>query len=176
MKRKPLYYFIVLLMISASCTVTDKERAYIHKIDRLENALDSVSRHYYAVDTTELFNANNLINKHLSRLSSMDTIMGDTVKIYASMQKTFKRFISDHPLILDEIRYSKKQLQTLKKDIRNGKISEMQMEKYFQEEKEAISVLMQKISFNAQNITYQLKSFAQLHDSIGMHINTIENR
>ena len=118
----------------------------------------------------------NLINRNLSRLSTMDTILGDTVKMYASMQKSFKRFISEHHLILDEIKYSRNQLHTLRKDIRNGKITEMQMEKYFQEEKEAVSILMQKISFNAQNTASQLKSFAQMNDSVGLDSSTIENR
>ena len=55
MKLKPLYYIIALLMLVGSCTVTDKERAYINKIDRLGNALDSVALQYYAIDTNKLF-------------------------------------------------------------------------------------------------------------------------
>lgn len=176
MKLKPLYYIIALLMLVGSCTVTDKERAYVNKIDRLGNALDSVALQYYAIDTNKLFYVNNLINRSISRLSSMDTILGDTVKIYASIQKSFKRFISEHDLILDEIKYSRNQLHTLRKDIRNGKITEMQMEKYFQEEQEAVSILMQKISFNVQNTASQLKSFAQMNDSVGLDSSRIENR
>lgn len=176
MKLKPVYYIITLLMLLASCTVTEKECAYIDKIDRLEDALDSVAQHYYTIDTTELFNVNNLINRNLSRLSSMDTIMGDTVKIYASLQKSFKRFINEHAPILDEIKYSKNQLHTLEKDIRNGKVTKVQIEKYYQEEIEAVSILMQKISFNSRNITYQLKLFAELNDSVEMDIRRIENR
>ena len=174
--RINFFSFIFLLFLISSCTVSEKERAYIDKIDRLEYAIDSVAQQYYAIDTTELFNTNNLINRNLSRLSHMDTIMGDTVKIYASLQKSFKRFINEHALIPDEIKYSKKQLHTLKKDIRNGKITEMQMENYCQEEIEAVGILMQKISFNSQNIAYQLKSFAQLNDSVEMSISRIENR
>jgi hypothetical protein len=163
-------------MLVGSCTVTDKEHVYLDKIDRLGNALDSVALQYYAIDTNKFFYVNNLINRNLSRLSTMDTILSDTVKIYASIQKSFKRFISEHDLILYEIKYSRNQLHSLRKDIRNGKINEMQMEKYFQEEKEAVSILMQKISFNVQNIAFQLKSFAQMNDSVGFDSSRIENR
>jgi hypothetical protein len=176
MKLKPLYYITGLLMLVGSCTVTDKELVYLDKIDKLGNALDSVALQYYAIDTNKFFYVNNLINRNLSRLSTMDTILSDTVKIYASIQKSFKRFISEHDLILDEIKYSRNQLHSLRKDIRNGKINEMQMEKYFQEEKEAVSILMQKISFNVQNIAFQLKSFAQMNDSVGFDSSRIENR
>ncbi len=176
MKLKPLYYITGLLMLVGSCTVTDKELVYLDKIDKLGNALDSVALQYYAIDTNKFFYVNNLINRNLSRLSTKDTILSDTVKIYASIQKSFKRFISEHDLILDEIKYSRNQLHSLRKDIRNGKINEMQMEKYFQEEKEAVSILMQKISFNVQNIAFQLKSFAQMNDSVGFDSSRIENR
>jgi hypothetical protein len=176
MKLKPLYYITGLLMLVGSCTVTDKELVYLDKIDKLGNALDSVALQYYAIDTNKFFYVNNLINRNLSRLSTKDTILSDTVKIYASIQKSFKRFISEHDLILDEIKYSRNQLHSLRKDIKNGRINEMQMEKYFQEEKEAVSILMQKISFNVQNIAFQLKSFAQMNDSVGFDSSRIENR
>ena len=176
MKLKPVFYIIMLLLLLTSCTVNNKERTYINNIDKLETALDSIAQQYYAIDSTGFFQTYYLINSNLSRLSSIDTTMSDLVNKYAALQKSFKRFIGEHPFILDEIGFSKKQLHTLKKDIKSGKMTEMQMENYYQEEKEAISLLMQKVSFNAQHIAYQLKSFTQLNDSIELHVNTIENR
>ena len=174
--RINLFSILIPLIIFSSCTISEKKHAYIDDIDRLEKVLDSTANLYYAIDTSELFSAFNLININLSRLSKIDTVVSDSVKVYAALQKSFKRFISEHSLIMDEISYSKNQFQTLKKDIRKGRITDMQIENYFHEESEAVGILMHKISFNSQSIAYQLRSFSVLNDSIEMIIKRLENR
>lgn len=174
--RLGLSISFILLLIIASCSINEEERAYIHEIDKLEKAFDSVSDQYMAIDTTKLINSYDLINSNLLRLSKLDTILSDSAKIYAFIQKTFKRFIAEHKLILTEISFTKNQLKTLKRDIRGGKIHENDIAKYYQEEYEATSNLMHKMGFNTQSINYQLQSFEQLNEKIELMINRFENK
>jgi len=176
MMRLSFVSTLIPLLLFLSCTVSVEERSYIDHINRLEKVLDSTSNLYFAIDTIELFAAYDHINDNLSELNKLDPIINDSVRIYAALQKSFKRFISEHSLILDEIEYSGNQLQTLKKDIQKGRVSEEQMKNYFLEEKEAVGILIQKISFNTQNITQQLNSFSQLNDSVEAIIEQLENR
>jgi hypothetical protein len=160
----------------ASCTVSEKEQAYIDEIDQLEQSLDSASIQYFAIDTVRLFEAYDLINMNLSRLRSTDTLITDSVKMYAFMQKTFKKFIHEHPLIFDELQYSNNQLRTLKKDIRRGRIKEDEIEKYYFEEMEAVGVLISKMQYNAQNMEHQLQSFELLREKVGRTIQNLDNK
>jgi hypothetical protein len=168
-------YFTLIPFVLLSCTISEKEKMYIDEISKLEYLLDSAADRYFAVDTALLFMAYERINMNLSRYNDMDTVASESVKAYAAWQKTFKRFIKEHSLIIDEISYSKKQLESLKTDIKNNKIGLEQLNNYYNEEKEAVGVLIHKLSFNAQNITYQLASFPQLNDSIEMMIKRIES-
>ncbi|MCB2206917.1 MAG: hypothetical protein KQH67_01365 [Bacteroidetes bacterium] len=163
---------LILFIFMASCTVSEKEQAYIDKIDQLEQSLDSASKQYFAIDTVRLFEAYDLINMNLSRLSSMDILITDSVKMYAFMQKTFKKFIHEHPLIFDELQYSNNQLRTLKKDIRRGRMTEEEMEKYYFEEMEGVSSLRSKMEYNVQHIEHQLQSFEQLNEKVEMIISS----
>lgn len=167
---------LVLFILMFSCTVSEKEQAYIDKIDQLEQSLDTVSKQYFAIDTIQLFEAYDLINMNLLRLGSIDTIITDSVKMYACMQKTFKKFIYDHPIIIDELQYSGNQLRTLKKDIRKDKMTEDEMEKYYFEEMEAVGVLISKMKYNAQNMEHQLQSFELLNKKVEMIITRFDNQ
>lgn len=160
----------------ASCSLSEKEQAYIDKIDQLEQSLDTASKQYLAIDTVRLFEAYHLINLNLARLSTIDTLITDSVKMYAFMQKTFKKFIHEHPLIIDELQYSNNQLRTLKKDIRRGRITGDEMEKLYFEEMEMVSALLSKMEYNAQHIEHQLQSFEQLNEKVEMIITRFDNK
>lgn len=169
------FLFIIISFVTLwSCNISEKEPSYIDSINRLEIILDSTANRYLALDTSKIFEAYERINSNLIRYNDLDAVVNDSVKVYAAFQKSFKRFISEHSLIMDEISYSRDQLQSLKDDIRNNKISKEQMENYYNDEKDAVGVLIHKISFNTQNITYQLKSFSQLNDSVEMIIKRLE--
>ena len=170
-----LLLILIPIILLLSCAISEKERKYIDEISKLEHMLDSSANRYYAIDTTQLFKAYERINNNLSRLNQLDTLVNDSVKTYAAMQKMFKRHIREHALIMDEIGYSKNQLQTLKKDIRNSKIMLEQMENYYHVEEEAVGFLIHKLNFNAQNISYQLASFSELNDSVEMIIKRLES-
>lgn len=176
MKIKWAATVILFLSILISCSITEKQQHFIEKIDSLETVFDSVSNQYLLLDTVKLFNSYNLINTNLLRLSNIDTILSDTVKIYAFMQKSFKRFVAEHHSISEEIPYSKNQLLTLKNDIRNGNMSDKSMKKYYFEEKEAIDNLMHKIRFNVQSIEYQLQSFDHLNEKVEKMIDKYEKQ
>ena len=167
---------ILFLSILISCSVSEKQQYFIEKIDTLETVFDSVSNQYILIDTVELFNSYDLINANLLRLSNIDTVLSDTIKIYAFIQKSFKRFAAEHHAISEEIDYSKNQLLTLKNDIINDNISDESMEKYYFEEKEAIDNLMHKIRFNVQSIEYQLQSFDHLNEKMEKIIDKYENQ
>jgi len=176
MKRVIYIFFLVQLILISSCTITENERVYINKISMLEQALDSVSEQYHTIDTVRLIQAYQSINADLSRLRKIDTILNDSVKIYAGLQKSFKRFIGEHSLIIKEVDYSKNQLQALKSDIGKGKISDEKIEKYYNQEMEAVGSLISKMGYNEKSIKYQLQLFDVLHTHIQLIINRFENK
>jgi len=176
MKIKWVATVILFLSILTSCSVSEKQQYFIEKIDSIETVFDSVSNQYMLLDTVKLFNSYDLINTNLLRLSNIDTVLSDTVKIYAFMQKSFKRFVAEHQTISEEITYSKNQLLSLKNDIRKGNMTDESMEKYYSEEKEAIDNLMHKIRFNVQSIEYQLQSFDHLNEKVEEIIDKYEKQ
>ena len=169
-------FSMVLLFFISSCSVSEKERAYIDKINRLEQTFDSVSEKYLTIDTAKLNITYEVINRNLSRLSKIDTILNDSVKIYTGLQKSFKRFIREHSLIIKEIDYSKNQLKALKKDIGKGKISDENMEKYYNVELGAVGSLINKMGYNEQIIKYQMQSFDVFNDHIESLIKRFEDK
>ena len=176
MKIKWAATIILFLSILISCSVSEKQQHFIDKIDSIETVFDSVSNQYILLDTVKIFNSYDLINTNLLRLSDIDTVLSDTVKIYAFMQKSFKRLISEHRAISEEISFSKNQLLTLKNDLRNDIMTDERIEKYYFEEKEAIDNLMHKIRFNVQSIEYQLQSFDHLNEKMEKMIDKYENK
>jgi len=173
--RFSLFSSLIVLILLASCTLNEKEQVYIEKIENLQRALDSASKEYYAIDTIQLFKSYDLINMNLSRLTNMDTMISDSIKMYAFMQKTFKKFVHENPIFIDEINYANNQLRTLIKDIRRGRITGVEMENYYFEEMEAVGALISKMQYNAQNIEHQLLAFEQLNKKAERIINTIDN-
>ncbi len=167
---------ILFLSILISCSVSEEQQHFIEKIDSLETVFDSISNQYMLLDTVKLFNSYDLINANLLRLSNIDTVLSDTIKIYAFMQKSFKKFVAEHHAISEEIVYSKNQLLTLKNDIINDNMTDESMEMYYLEEKEAIDNLMHKIRFNVQSIEYQLQSFDHLNEKMEKIIDKYENQ
>jgi len=176
MKIKWAATIILFLSILISCGVSEKQQHFIDKIDSIETVFDSVSNQYILLDTVKLFNSYDLINTNLLRLSNIDTVLSDTAKIYAFMQKSFKKLISEHRAISEEISFSKNQILTLKNDIRNGIMTDKRIEKYYFEEKEAIDNLMHKIKFNVQSIEYQSQSFDHLNEKMEKMIDKYENK
>ncbi len=174
---KHIYYFsLILLILLVSCALSENRKAYINKVSQLEQSLDSVSRQYFAIDTIQLFEAYDLINSNLSRFGSIDTVVNDSVKLYAAMQKSFKRVINDHPRIIQEFHFSNKQLKNLKSDIRKGKMTDKEMENYYFEEMEAVGILLSRMQYNAQIIELQLHSFEPLNEYVEMIITRFDNR
>ena len=170
-----LLYILIPIVLLFSCSISEEEQIYIEEISKLEQVLDSAAGHYFAIDTAQLFKAYERINQNLNQYNELDAIVDGNVITYAALQKTFKRFIGEHTLIIDEISYSKNQLHAFKKDIKNNKLSVDQIERYYDEEREAVGVLIHKLSFNAQNINHQLASFSQLNDSVEIIIKRIES-
>jgi hypothetical protein len=156
--------------------VNEKEQVYIDKIDQLEKSLNTASKQYFAIDTVRLYKVYDLINMNLSSLTEMDTLFFDSIKNYAFMQKTFKKFFHEHQLIIDEFQYSSNQLQTLKNDIRRGKRTEGEIEKYYFEEVEAVGALIYKMKYNAQNMEHQLQSYEVFKENVGRTIQQPDNR
>jgi hypothetical protein len=149
-----------------ACGVNEQQRQYIDKIDSLQTVLDSAENQYLSLDTNKLFQSFDVLNANLARLQTIDTVLSDTVKIYAFMQKTFRRFIEDHREIMVEISYSKDQLATLKKDIRKGRLPEDLMQEYYHTEEEALGMLTHKMWFNSESVAHQLQSFDHLNEHI----------
>lgn len=170
----PSSLFFLLLLVS--CTLSENEQAHINKINKLEEALDSVSKQYFAIDTSQLVETYNLINANLSRLSKIDTVVNDSIKLYAAMQKSYKRIINDHPRIVNEFHYSSEQLKNLKADIRNGGMKDKEMEKYYFQEMEATGALISKMQYNAHIIDLQLHSFAKLNEYVELTITQFNSK
>ena len=166
---------IISFLTLSACTISEEEQSYIHHIKQLEHSLDSAAKIYFEIDSNKLFKVYKHINSNLARYNDLDTVVNENINAYAANQKSIKNLISEHSIILDEINYSRNQLQTLKKDIRNKRITAEQMENYYLDEKEAVGVLIHKISFNTQNISQQLISFSQLNDSVEMIIKRLED-
>jgi len=159
-------FSIVILVGLLACGVNEEQRLYLDKIDSLQTVLDSAENQYLSLDTNKLYQSFDVLNTNMARLQTIDTVLSDTVKIYAFMQKTFKRFIEDHREIREEIAYSKDQLATLKKDIRKGRLPEDLMQEYYHTEEVALGRLTHKMWFNSESVAHQLQSFDYLNEHI----------
>lgn len=159
-------FLIISVFVLWSCGVSEQQRFYLTKIDSLQTMLDSAENQYQLLDTSSLSKSINAIDDGLTRLRAIDTVWSDSVKVYAFIGKSLKEFHDEHFQIMEEIDYSEKQLSTLKKDIRKGRLTEKQMENYYHDEEAALGQLLHKMWFNKESIEYQLQSFDYLQDKI----------
>ncbi len=120
--------------------------------------------------------AEETIAKQLARFEQLDTLVSDTVKIYAFVEKSLKKFDGEREKINEEIVYTNSQLKALRHDIRKNLLTEEEMKQYYRDEEEAVNNLLDKMWFNKESLAYQLKSFDYLHEKIDRMLGRYEQK
>jgi septal ring factor EnvC (AmiA/AmiB activator) len=167
---------VLLLFLLTACTVSEQQRFYLGKIDSLQTVLDSATARYLELDTLKIAQAETTIKQHLVQFEQLDTIVSDTAKIYAFIEKSLKKFDGEREKINKEIVYTNSQLQALRHDVRKNELTEEEMQRYYGDEEEAIHNLLDKMWFNKESAEYQLKSFDYLHEKIEKMLGRYENK
>lgn len=171
-----LFLIPIIFTLVLGCN-SIKHPEYVSKIDSLLTDLDSISLSYTNLNYDEIkLKYDSVLNNnaHLKQSETIDiandTDLKENLFKYSRVQRSFKTFFKNHDEFINDIRFNKNQLSTLKTDISNNMLSKEEIDKYYNEELNAHKTLVEKLSLSTDNIKTSFKIYDEVHNKINDYI------
>ena len=168
--------FIGLVCLSIVACTKGLNEDQSNKLNLLQSRLDSTLNKIEAVDTAK----NRVSFDHFfENIRFIQEEMTDTITPelalffddYYSMRKAFKMYAQEYPLILNELKISKKQLADLKHDGEAGILEDGQFEKYYHLESNNLVLAEEK----ANEVLYAIETIEPMYDEMNPKVDSILN-
>lgn len=164
---KIIVFLFFGFVVIAACSPKKADQKYLAKIDSLQISLEEVAVLYESLDTNLLREQYNIVIAHLKTLEEIGNI-NDSIPVtpYNYVRKSYKMFFKEHPYLTGELAYTRSQIRHLRNDVEKGLLSKENRELYFEQERQAVRVLKQKMSFYYQRISSYQKEFEESNPQI----------
>ncbi len=148
--KQSFYDFLLVALTTVAttaCNPATKYKTEITEIDSCLTVVDSLQTMYDEIpfDSLDLMYSHVVNNEDVVReLYMVDTVNQDVARKLndaKSVRKAFKAVSVEQSEFKTELQTSKMQLETLKKDIKEGVLTEEQIKQYLGQEKKALSSL-----------------------------------
>ena len=131
--------FVIGLGLNACQNANEKQ---IGEIEGLISIIDDTQKTLLSVDTSQVFSAKRQMENDLKDFNSTrDTLTKAEAFVmdnYYSSKKRIYRLTSNYAKYMQQINFSRKQLEDLKQDLENGLISKKNFSKYYTTEQMAV--------------------------------------
>jgi len=144
MRNHLFILFIIIILFTTSCNRV-KTIENIKTLDSLENVLNTISKNQEEINIIDVKLCNDTLKTDLDSIIKYVTKIPTNKKhkkyftLYTDLRRDFKSFYKIE--ITEDLRYSIKQIESLKKDINSNTISKEQFNEYIIAEQTAISLL-----------------------------------
>ncbi len=127
-----------------------------------------------AIDTNLVKNNYKIV---LTTINKLDGLELKTTNVlldnYGTLKKGFKEFIKTNPYTLDELKFCNQQLEDLKLDIKNRKLSQEEFDLYLKHESNAAQALRVKMSYYQSRLQSQNDKFYKLNPKVNSLIDSL---
>jgi hypothetical protein len=165
---------LFLLVATLSCVNYKFYEAYAEKVDSLQATLEASATSFEQIDTTTIAFQNSQIKQNLDSLSSLgEEIVSATVNDYYYIEKSYKTFLREYPLAMEELQFCRQQLTNLKHDIEHRYLDEELIKSYFSHEEEAVGLLKQKMEILGKTANRQMETFDRVNPRIDLMIDSL---
>ncbi len=147
--KKYLIVSVAVLTVILGCNHKEKTKR-IAEIDSLNTLLDSIKTALDTVNFSDVEKYQSIFSRNLEDYKKYndggkDDKTWPVITQYFSIKKGFKRYIEDYDSFRKELKYSRNQLESLKKDVKRNIISKEDYSKYINTEKQAIGFLHHEV-------------------------------
>ncbi|NTW33933.1 MAG: hypothetical protein HGB12_15180 [Bacteroidetes bacterium] len=168
--KKLIFFALCSSVFFISCNNIDHSKE-IKKIDSLYTVIDSIEGKIIKADTAKI---RTVFNEYLNNIGLIKENFNDkkddsiwkVITTYGIIRKPIKDFLKKYPDYYDEIKFSRKQLDSLKTDLKNDKIPENKISEYTKTEADAVNSLMQQVTVSTDVVNARLQLFDSLNPKV----------
>jgi len=165
-----IFLTLILLFFFISCKNNNHSKE-IKKIDSLYTVIDSIEKNLIKADTAKI---KGVFKVYLHNIEQIKEKFNDkkedstwsVITTYGIIRKPLKDFLKKIPGFYDEIKFSKKQLDSLKTDIKNNNIPDNKISEYTKTEADAVNNLMQEVNISINLVNARLQLFDSLNPKV----------
>jgi DNA polymerase I-like protein with 3'-5' exonuclease and polymerase domains len=180
--KKIFILWMILPLAFTSCK-SGKHAKEVATIDSLYTVIDSVERSLQSIDTAGVKKAVKEYSENIGKIKEnfadedrKDEDLWKTITTYGVVKKPLKTFVKEYPGFYREIRFSRKQLDSLKYDIRNGNIADTNIIKYTKDEANAVNDLRMQVMSSVKITAANFKLCDSLEPSVRKVIEKLEKK
>lgn len=173
----PALALVLVMVLVSSCSGTDKYRVETSQIDSLLIQLDSAEKVFLMLDsascTEKLKNVNTLLGEATNVIR--DTLLKEEARLlsdFRSIKKPLKEFLTRRSSVIKEILVTRKQLKDLSHDLDEGLMSEVDVQKHFQQECDLAGMLIMSLKITSSAVESQ----CNLYDSLNLKLRDFVER
>jgi DNA polymerase I-like protein with 3'-5' exonuclease and polymerase domains len=160
----------VLCLTISSCLNT-KNSKHLNTIDSLYTVLDSVKIKLQSLDSSKVKSTFSDYKENIEKIKlffddKKDDSTWSTITTYGVIRKPLKEYTKTADSFWEEIAFSRKQLDSLKSDIKAKDIPEDKIKEYTKSEVEAVNSLNQQVTI----VITRTKESMHLYDSLNPKI------
>ena len=159
---------IIIIIASLIIVGCNPNKDKIGKVRSLHNVLDNTVELLDEVDTNTAYTANSQLQEELLFVQKtyQDTMDKETAMLlgdFYSMRKVLSYHQNNYEKYIEEIAYSRSQLDDLIADLENNKVPEDKFNQYYQSELDAILDLNTRIQHATNNAVSALDKYEKQH-------------
>lgn len=164
------YYYIIIFVVEIallSCTNISDTKKHLTLIDSLKIKLEKSATEFEQTDTVPIHNALIEIEEQINHLNKQSNININKTVISSGIIKTaFEDFLNAKPEILDELKYTRSQLNDLEYDIKKHQLNEDLANQYLEQEKQSVFVLVLKMDYYRKLVESNQQNYIALQDEL----------
>jgi hypothetical protein len=158
---------ILLISVFLSSCNTARVKERIAGVDSISYYLNKTAEVFLAIDTLAVKEKYKSVMSNIHKLNELELhTTNNLINDYGILKKGFKEFITTNPYTIDELRFCNKQLEDLKTDIRNHKLSEEEFKLFLKHEANAAQSLRVKMSYYQSRLQSQIIKFNKLNPKV----------
>jgi hypothetical protein len=156
-------YLILLTVVIGLCACSSPNQKEIGEVDELLLLVDSLEKSLLSIDTSRVLATGRQMDTDFKEYFQFtDTLTREEVfrveNIFGS-KKRFLRIKKNYGALTQELSHSKKQLNNLKVDLKNGLVKKEQYRGYYDSEKNAYNGILHKISKSVINFEEAISKY-----------------
>lgn len=163
-------YVMALSLCMSSC-INTKRSKHLKTVDSLYTILDSVESKLYSLDSIKVQNTYTEYKKNIDKIKlyfddKKDDSTWSTITTYGVIRKPLKEYTKNADIYSEEITFSRKQLDSLKADIKAKNIPEDKIKEYTKSEADAINKLNQQVAITIERVNTSIHLYDSLNPKI----------
>ncbi len=174
-----IFVSIIAVIAGISSCKNAKNHAQLSTIDSLYLVLDSVEKTITSVDTAKV---NKVFLEYQGNIKKIKQYFDDkkddstwsTITVYGVIRKPIKEFNKNISAFSEDLIFSRKQLDSLKSDIKANNIPEEKIKEYTKAEVDAVNSLRQQVNIVIPHTKETLHLFDSLNPKVIKIIKKLE--